>query len=224
MATQELETRQSAVPALANTPALEMDANDVQLPKIYFGHHQSKLVQDDSNDLVHGCIFTATGEDDPEPQLLWLPPKGQAAAKPGPIFHVIALKKGKSVTTDGELEMWDFNDPSAPPESWVTYKYTVALPEVADDIPYTMLLTRTKAPAAKGINTVLARNAGRGPAWNNAFQMTAKGRENTKGKFVVPMISVVEAKEANVAVAEKLAVMISGTSAEAQATGDEPAI
>jgi hypothetical protein len=223
MATQELEATRSAVPALLSTPALELDANDVQLPKVYLGQYSSTHVQEQR--VPPGCIFTATSQDDPEPVVLWEQPKTEGGkAKPGPIFHVIALKKGKSLSDGGELTMWDFNDPDAPPEAWTTYKYTVALPEVADDVPYQWLLTRTGAPSAKGINTVLARGAGRGPAWINAFQAVTKPRENKKGKFFVPSISVVEAKEANVAIAEKLAVMISGTSAEAQATGDEPAI
>jgi hypothetical protein len=224
MATTELEAQRGGVPALVNTPALEIGAEDVALPKLYLGQFMSEHVQEGR--VPAGSIFSATGSDDPDPIVLWEQPKGKAAAKDGPVFYVLGLRKGKSVSDGGELQLFDFNDPAAPPEAWVTYNYTVAIPEADEDVPYRWLMTRTGAPSAKGINTVLKRNSVRGPAWINAFQATTKQRENTKGKFFVPVISTVEADPKAVEIAERLAVMISGSSADVQAAspGDEPAI
>lgn len=223
MASEAIERAASAVPALAQTPALEISAEDVALPRMKIGQYSSDFVQ---NELVPaGSLFTAYGEDDPDPSVLWeRPSKEGGKEKKGVIVHVLGLRKGKSVSEGGELVTFDFNDPDAPPEAWVTYNYFVCLPEVDDEVPFKWLLTRTGAPSAKNINMVLKRNAAKGPAWVNAFEVKTSPRKNDKGNFFVPRVSPVEAKAANVEIAEALAVMISGQSAEIQATGEQPSI
>lgn len=200
---------------------MEITSEDVALPKLKIGQYMSDAVK---NQLVKpGAIFTTTGDDDPDPQVLWDPNKKDPG--PGVVIYVVSMWKGKSLTAEGGgLDKWTFNDPSAPPEAWVTYNYTVVIPSFDTEVPVKWLLTRTGRPAAQAMNTVIKKNEGRGPAWTNAFQVTTAKRENTKGEFFVPRVSLVEAKADDVAIAEKLAVMVSGSSADVYATGDEPAI
>lgn len=216
--TEVTEATKGSVPALVHQPALEIEAEDVALPRMYIGQYMSDHVKDKSSDVAAGDIFSAVGSDDPDPQVLF---DGDGE---GVLIHVLGLRKGKSLSVDGELETWSYDDPDAPAEAWTTYNYFVFLPEVDQDVPYKWLLTRTGKPAAQQINTVLKRAEGRGPSWSVAFRVTTAQRKNRKGEYFVPRVRQVDAEEDHVAQAEKLAQMIAGVSAEAQATGDEPAI
>lgn len=218
----ELEQAASAVPALARTPALDIGSEDVALPRIKIGQFMTGQVR---NGLVKaGCIFASTGEDDAE--VLYDP--SAKNAKPL-VAHVISLTKGKSITADGDLQTYAFNDPDAPADCWTTYNYVVCLPEHDAELPFKWLFTRTAAPSAKKINLVLMRNEARGPAYGQAFHIDTVPRENAKGKFFVPRVTPAEATEENIAVAAKLAEMVAGTVPErslATSAGgaDEPAI
>jgi hypothetical protein len=217
MTTEVATTQGAGVPALAPTPATELSAEDIALPSIKLGQFMSDHVQEDR--VPSGSIFSATGADDPDPVVLW--EQGQPKVR----FYVLALKKGKSVSSDGELVLFDYNDSDAPAEAWVTYNYTVALPNVDEEMPYKFLLTRTGKPAAQQINTVIAKNATT-PPYKLAFELDCKERSNKKGKFFVPRVSHVEATEEEAAVAEKLSQMVSADPA-ASAPADraeEPAI
>lgn len=210
------------VPDLAPTPALEIDSDDVQLPKLYVAHYQTKAVQDDL--VKPGQIFAATGPDDSDPVVVY---DGSDKAE-GVLIHVLSLVKGKSCEVDGELTTWAFNDPDAPPEAWTTYKYVVVVPEVDPDVPHTFLMTRSGKPAAQKINTVLKKNEARGPAYISAFRVTTAKRENEKGRWFVPQVKVVEANDEHLQIASSLADMVG--SAPAQVTSgaaggsDDPAI
>lgn len=222
MTATALEKAVSNLPALVNTPAMEIDAEDVALPKVYLGQFMSQAVKDGL--VPPGSIYTALGADDPEPNVLWQPPKKGQAEDEGVTFYILGMRKGKSVSDGGELTLYDYNDPSAPPEAWVTFNYFVAIPETDTDVPFRWLMTRTASQSAKQINMILKRSVGRGPAWINAFQATTSKRENTKGEFFVPRITTVEPTVEGIEVANNLATMISGHSSEVQASGDEPAI
>ena len=221
MSTEALEERKSTVPALAPTPATEITAEDVSLPRVYIGQFISNAVQ---HGLVKaGQIFVALGADDPDPQTVYDPEaKDTAKLGRGLLFHPIALRKGKSLQVDGRLETWQFEDPSAPKEAWTTYTYLIAIPEIDTDVPAKWLLTRSGKPAALQINTVLKKNASKGSIWLNAFRATTDWRENEKGKFAVPRIRPAEASTKDVELAERFAVELSGSSADVKATGDEP--
>lgn len=205
------------VPDLVRTPALTITAEDVALPRIYIGQFMSKAVQ--RQEVKAGQIFAATGQDDPDPQVLWSPGDSE-----GVLFHVLGLRKGKSLSDGGELVLFDFDDPDAPPEASVTYNYTIAVPDIDTDVPFKLLLTRTGTPAARNINTILKKNQNTGPAWASAFRMTAAERENAKGKFYVARVGQVEATVANIEASELLALMMSASSIEHVATGEQPAI
>lgn len=209
----------ASVPALVTTPALEIEASDVQLPRLYIGQFSSDQVQDEK--VKVGELFTALGQEDPDPQVVSA--KGEDAA--GVLIHVLGMRKGKSLSKDGELELYAYDDPEAPADAWVTYNYAVALPEVDQELPYKMLWTRSATPAAKQLNLVLSKNAGSGPPWTTAFRVRTAFRENEKGKWYVPRVSVVEADEDNVTVAANLAALIASQPAtEFKSGGDEPAI
>ncbi len=214
------ERSQSAVPDLVRTPALTITAEDVALPRIYIGQFMSKAVQDQL--VKPGCIYAATGQDDPDPNVLW--DKSTKGDNPGVLFYVIGLRKGKSISDGGELQLFDFDDPNAPADAWVTYNYSVLVPEVDVEVPFKLLLTRTGRPAALQINTVLKKNAIKGPAWHNAFRLTTAERENAKGKFFVARVAIAETDQEQIAVAESMALMMSSAVVSHGSTSEEPAI
>jgi hypothetical protein len=219
--TQEVATTQAAgVPALAPTPANELSGEDIALPSIKLGQFMSDHVQEDR--VPKGSIFSAAGADDPNPEVLW-----EQGAKEKLRFYVLALKKGKSVSADGELVLFDYNDPDAPAEAWVTYQYTIAIPAADEGMPYKFLLTRTGKPAAQQINTILAKNSAT-PAYRLAFELDCKERSNKKGTFYVPRVAHVEATEAEVEVAERLSALVNADPTAAQAApadrAEEPGI
>lgn len=216
MGTQVAKQEQAAVPDLVRTPALEITAEDVALPRLYIGQFMSNHVQEKA--VSEGDIYVANGADDPDPKVLY------DGAGDGALVHVLSLRKRKSASVDGELELFDFDDPNAPEDAWVTYNYVIALPEYDTEVPAKWLLTRTGRPTAQRINTVLKKNEGRLPSYANAFRVTTAERKNEKGKFFVPQLRAVEANEEHVKVAESLAIMVSGNTAEATSRGEEPAI
>lgn len=217
MSDSELAVSQSSVPDLVRTPAFEISAEDVALPRLKLGQYMSNFVQE--NQVPAGALFTHVGQDDPDPQVLY-----EAGDDEGLRFHVLDMRRGKSVSADGELVTYDYNDPDAPADAWVTYDYTVVLPDHGDDFPVKWLLTRTGRPAAQQINLVLAKAASAGPHWNVAFEVTTVQRSNDKGKYFVPRVKHVEAKEEDIELANKLAAMISPDQAAVASPGDEPAI
>lgn len=215
MATNEIAEQKSNVPALATTPSLDIGVEDVALPRLKIGQFMSPLVQEKVVDA--GDLFTSVGADDPDPVII-------DQGDDGVLFHVLDMQRGKSASVDGELTIYDYNDPDAPENAWVTYNYVVVLPEVDPDFPVKWLLSRTGRPAAQQINLVLTKASAQGPPWNQAFRVTTAERSNDKGKYYVPRIKHVEADAANVAICDTLAVMVSGDAASVQATGEDPAI
>lgn len=213
---QEIEKPSAQVPDLVRTPALELTAEDVALPRLYIGQFMSQHVQD--GNVPAGAIFTALGQEDPDPEVLWEP--GDEA---GIRLHILDLKLGKSLSIDGELQLYDHNDPEAPPEAWTTYNYAVALPDVDQEVPYKWLLTRSAKATAKQINMVLMKHQAKGPAYEVAFEIETAPRENQKGKWFVPRARSVEAKDEHVKIAESLVGMISGAAVETS-SNDEPDI
>lgn len=208
----ELTTTTPRVPDLVQTPAVTIEASDVATPKIYLGQYISKAVQDGL--AKAGDIYSASGPDDAEPIVLKQPVR----------FYVLQLRKGKSLQSDGELQVWRFDDPEAPPEASTTYTYTVAVPSADEELPFRLLFKRASKPAALLINTAILRNSAAGPSWQLAFSLSTAVRENAKGKFYVPRITTVEPVKAELAVAEKLALMISTPTAQSQQPSDAPAI
>lgn len=215
---KELEKAQSAVPDLVRTPALEITAEDIELPRLYLGQFMSQAVQDGA--VKAGDVYVASGADDPSPEVLF---RG-GSNDPGALVHVLALRKGKSSQVDGDLVLYDFDDPEAPEDAWVTYNYVVAAPEYDTEVPVKWLLTRTGRPTAQRINTVIKRNEATTPAWGHAFRVKTVERKNEKGRFFVPAISVVDPDPSFVDIAETLAVRMSGVAAEAVTPGEQPAI
>lgn len=187
----DLEARKNSVPDLVRTPALDIGAEDVELRRLYIGQFMSQAVQEGL--VKAGDVYLAAGADDPSPEVL----------APTPI-HVLTMRRGKSASVDGDLQLFDFDDPEAPEDSWVTYNYIVVLPEIDQEVPVKWLLTRTGKPSAQRINTVLKRNESAGPPWLNAFEVTTVERKNDKGRFFVPSLTIVEAKPNNVAIANEL--------------------
>lgn len=225
MATEVAVREEAQVPALVQPHVpLEIDSSDVALPRLYIGQYMSDAVQEGT--VAAGDIYVAAGKDDPDPEVLAKAPKGDKGVDPadGPVIYVLGMYKGKSVQENGELVLFDFNDPNAPAEAWTTYNYLITIPDHDEDVPYKWLVTRSSTPAAKQINTVLKKNERNGPPWLNAFKLGSVFKSNTKGKFYVARVLPAEATDEGKAVAEKLSQMVAGTTTDVAATGDEPAI
>lgn len=213
----------SQVPALTPTPALAITADDIALPRLYIGQFMSQAVQEKLVDM--GDIYSGTNAEDPDPEVLWKL-SDKDTGKLGVLFHVLALRKGKSYNDGSGLQLFDFDDPSAPADAWVTYNYTLACPELDIDVPYKWTLTRTGRPAAQKVNTVLAKQIAAGPSYIHAFRATTAERSNTKGKYAIAQVAQVEATQDNIAVAEKLFLIVGSNagSSSYEPTGSQPEI
>ena len=213
----EVATSGSSVPALADTPSVHLDSEDIALPRLYLGQYMSEHVQE--NRVPAGSIFTALGQDDADPVVVW-----EQGDEPGVIVRPLSLSKGKSISEGGELVLFDYDDPEAPADAWVTYNYVVALPEVDQDMPFKWLLTRTGKPTAQKINTVIAKNQATTPPWGLAFSVKAVARENQKGKFFVPSVTPIEADKAHDEVVQELASYVSAPAQQSGGVTEEPNI
>lgn len=196
----------SAVPALYD-PASSIDAEDIEFPRLYIAQGTHGFVQ---AELVRrGSLVLATSGDDPDPRIL---------TQPGDVkgidLSVLALRKSKSVSVDGELIRFNFDDPDVPPKAWTVYTYFIALPGIEDDVPVKWILTRSGKPAAQKINTVLARTAGSQPMFRSAFNLTTAERVDVqKGhRWHVPRIKPVEESDEFFEVAKGLSGMITMSS------------
>lgn len=203
-ASTAVENPTAQVPDLRSTPALDITADDVALPRLHIGQFSSKAVQ--AQLVKAGTLYYASGQDDPDPQTLETPL----------VFHVIALRKGKSIVEDGNLQRYDYLDPDAPAGCNVTYDYSLAIPSIETSMPFKWLLTKSATPAARNMNLVLAK-ASR-PHWEMAFSATLAERENPKGKYWIPQVRQVEAEKANIGVAKDLAVLLAPAAPEASST------
>lgn len=209
----------SNLPPLPHAPDLDIDGGDVTLPRIKIAQFSSKQVQ--SGLVKPGQIYSSTSEEDAT--VLYDPEDTKAK---GVLVYVLGMTKGKSVSIDGSLERFAFNDPSAPADAWVTYDYSLALPEEDAELPYKWLMTKSAAPAAKSINLVLKKGQASGPAWNSAFRITTKSKKNEKGTYYVPVVQVIAADKKFIESSGTLAGMIAGPApvAALPSGGDEPAI
>lgn len=219
----EIATTESKVPDLVRSTPLEIDADDIVLPRVKIGHPSSDYVQKRDNDIGGGDVFYFTGQDDPDPVKLW----EFGSEDPGPIFYVLGMRKGKSDDSSGELERYAFDDPEAPVTAWVTYNYVIAIPDEDKEVPFKLLLTKSGKPAATQINTWLRKH--KGAPFEVAFQITSEERKNTEKKhtWYVPIIRKVDATPEGLEVAESLAGMIAALPEDPVAPAgdaDEPAI
>lgn len=204
MASKAVAQRSQAeveIPDLAQTPATTITADDIAIPRVYQG--QSSSTQVGEGRVKLGDIYSALNADDGDPQLLW----SAGSDDPGVLFHVLHLRKGKSFSAGNNdpLQRYDYDDPNAPAEAWVTYNYTVVLPEVDLELPYKMLFVKTSKPAALKVNGVLARNAATGPMWANAFRYTtAKRKKEGSGPYSVAQVAIVTADPKHVEASREL--------------------
>jgi hypothetical protein len=211
MSTEVAETS-SNVPALRHDPATTIIAEDVALPRLYIGQDMHQAVQD--GDVKRGEIFTALGSDDPQPEILKQPVE----------FFVLGLRKGKSISIDGELFRYDYDDPDAPANAWITYTYTVAIPSVNKQLPYRWLLTRTGRPTAQRINLVLGLDGAERPPYVHGFSLTTREQKNNKGRWFVPVVAKTEPGDEDVAVAKALFEQYVAAGERVEQRANEPQI
>lgn len=229
MAGKTIAKVEAAVPDLVRPagPKMDLAPEDISLPRLYVGQYSSKAVKNQKQTGVEGGdIFLANGPDDPEPTVLW---KYDVEGNGGVLLHVLGLERRKSYSNqaDGiELTSWDFDDPDAHSKAWTTYNYTVCLPETEDGnmVPAKFLLTKTGRQTARTINTEIVTNEAKGPAYCLAFRIFSAFRQNPKGDYWVAMVRREEAVEANIDMAQNLAVQMSGASADIDSTNEDPEI
>jgi hypothetical protein len=193
------------VPALAPTPATTITAEDIVVPRLYVGNYMSDAVK---HQLVRfGDVYLADSADDSEPRVLW----SLGSSEPGVLAHVLHLRKGKSFSEQGsgsQLQVWDFDDPTADSRAWTTYQYTLILPEVDPDMPAKLLLTKSGKPTAQKINTVLGRSAAQGPSWINAFRLTSAKRQKDQNEWSVFQAATAQANPEHVRQAGELFALL----------------
>lgn len=215
----ELATTGSRLPDLYRPQSVsaDLDGTDIVKPKLKIGQYMSPQVQEGL--VKAGSIFTHLTEDDAE-TIIEAGPEGVQAM--GLEFYVLGVRKGKSISEDGELRTFAFNDPNAPEDAWITYTYTLAIPTVDSELPYQLLLTRTSIPAARQLNLLLKKYEAQGGGGLPAFVLKTKLRQNTekKYKWFVAQVSTApapsnakerEARETNQRIAASLTEMVAGT-------------
>lgn len=198
------ELATSQLPELIQTPALDLKPEDVALSRIRMGQFSSKAVQ--NKKIEAGALYYSTGQDDPEPVVL----------DDEVVFHVLSLKKAKSYAPKGgQLERYDYGDPDAPDEAWVTYDYLVAVPSVDDAMPFKLMLTKSSLPAARQLNATIAKATV--PHYSLAFALWTAERTSPDGKYWIAQVRQVEADPEHVRIAMDLAVAMSSSAVEAGA-------
>lgn len=215
----------STLPELYRPAPLEIGSDDISLPKLYVAQAVSTAFTEGYVTKL-GVLYSATGPDDDEPEVLYDPAEGGE----GVLAHVLGLRLGYSMpaatSPTGEFETWAYNDPDVPKDADKTYGYTLALPEVDADIPYRITLSRSGSPTARKINTVIKRVEGQMPAYALAFRLTTEKKSNGKNTWHIVKATTVEAKPEHVEAASRLAEMVASVPAVEQPakTTSEPAI
>lgn len=209
------------VPDLVATPAVsrasQITAADLAVPRLYVANSLSQARQ--SGLVNEGDIYLALSADDDEPEILY--EAGSDAS--GVLVHVLDMFKGLSVRADGEVTSYAFDDPNAPADADTTYNYTVFLPEVDNELPAKMLLSRSGSGTARKINTVLLRSARDLP--ETAFRLTSTKRQKDRHTWHVISAATVDADEKHVARARELAAALTAASRPAPSrTFDTPEI
>jgi hypothetical protein len=219
------------VGALAYDGLSNFSARDLALPKLYKADYTTKSVK---KGLVKaGSLFVAVDPDDDDVVVL------SDGSQPV-VFHVLALRWGKSDDTkgpdnpQGELRTYAFDDPAAPDTAWVTYTYAIVVPAYDPDIPCTVLFTKSSRGAAQKINTVSQRLQGQRPLYTEAFAVTTAERHNDQGDWFIYRVNATEAKDADIAAAKVLYDQVAASFAqkitprpsdvEGTVVGDEPSI
>jgi len=204
----DVEVLTPALPALADTPsAAPLDSSDVAFPRLYKGEFMSGAVQEGT--VPAGSIFTASGKDDPEPEVLI--EKATDADVKGVLVHVLSASKNKSLQEQGgEFQTWAFNDPNAHPDAKTGYQYVLSLPEDQPGIPVKVTMAKTSTGTAKRINFRLMQHAG--PPHELAFRLKLVAKSSEKDGQKYRWFQWVEAFEdatkKNVAEAESLARLV----------------
>lgn len=197
------------VAPLYDRSTFDVDASDFALPKVYICQPLTKSVQDGL--AKPGDVIVAAGPEDPDAEVV-VEFKNPAD---GLLFHVLRMDKGKSFSeNNGPLQTWAFNDPEAHPDAWVTYFYTLALPEVDGDMPHKLLLTRSNQGTAKRINMQLGKALQKGGnLYDLAFRLTTEPRQKDNHKWHVVVVKLATATQDGIDTAESLSDMVNANTA-----------
>lgn len=208
------------VPDLAPTPASTITAEDIIIPTLYMGHQAQTIV---ANGLAKpGDIYAAASQDDSEAQILFEYDAKNEHRDDGLLIHPLFMFKSWSFSPGPgqQLEMWPFEArgrayPDGPPlfdsdpknRAWLTYNYTLFVPDADPEMPFRTRFYRSGAPAAMKINQTVIRSSN--PMLHHAFRWSTK-RVSRQGiaPWTVPVLNAVEAKPEHVEQARALFLMI----------------
>jgi hypothetical protein len=246
-------TAPAGLPDLVPTSTMDIGAGDVTFPRIKIAHPSQTFVTDGV--VPAFAIYQELNRDDDNKITLFALPKGKD--KPdlekdpdaGVLFHVIAMKRGKSASVLGgqvvqrntpgsEFRSWSYDDPTAPSGAGVdvTVNYVLYTPELDDaEQPHRLLLTRTSTSTARTLNTLIQLAERRGqPAYTLAFRLTSERRERDADgqtqRWGIFKIRQVEAASENVQAASAMTALVNELTANSRveptgaAQADEPAI
>lgn len=204
-------TEPAGVPDLAPTPASTITAEDIAIPTIYMGHRAQSLVE--AGFAKAGDIYAALGQDDSEVEILWEAKTAGEGVLILPLFMFKSFSYSPGVGQ--QLEMWPFeakgrpypdgpplDDPDPRKRAWLTYNFTLYLPEVDPDMPYKTRFYRSGAPAALKINQVTSRNHDK-PSYTNAWRWTTAQKQKPQ-VHTIPQLLPAQPTDEQVAGAARL--------------------
>jgi hypothetical protein len=189
----------SAVPALAYDAASSVSAEDIAIPTIYMGQRAQSLVE--AGFAKPGDIYSAQSQDDSDAQVLW----EYGSKDEGVLIIPLHLRKSWSFSPGAgmQLEIWPFeargrdypdgpplDDPDPKKRAWLTYNYTLLVPEVDPQMPYRTRFYRSGVPAAQKINFEQAKDPGHLHAFR--WVTTERSRQGV-GKWYIPQLVNAEA-------------------------------
>lgn len=192
--TNEVATTGASVPELYRPPiSAGLDASDIRLPKLKIGQFSTNQVQDQL--VKAGDIFShLTAED----ATLLREAKPKVGVEDPLEFFVLGIRKGWSMKDENDdLQSYADDDARVPAlmenpdpkkRPWRTYSYTVAVPSVDEELPYTLLFTRSSIPAARTINLFVKRYESQGPGYEVPFMLRTKYRENGENRWYVAAV------------------------------------
>jgi len=192
---------------------LEISSGTIRIPKLKKGEPLSEAVK--NGDAAFLDLYTTTGKDDANPKVVGkADPKQGTKAGQEIRLHVLAVQEGRSDTVDGDLVSYnlhggrwlDREGEEAGPNAYVTQTYTVCLPDVDRDTPFSLMLYKSSMGAARNINTALVEHVQKGGSpFELAFELTVELKKSTKFSWGAFRARAMEARAEDVATASELA-------------------
>src|ERR1700761_3885184 len=191
--------------AVASVPSLvkprdtssEYDADDILIKGLYVVQYMSNSAKEGY--ATAGDLIVADGADDEDPTKLWSWKNGKD--EPGVKAHVLSMRKGWSKKDGDSFEVWAYNDPDRDKDADRTYNYFLCLPDVDDELPFKLTLSRSGEKPAGKMNRESMRHANIGPSYEIQWSFKTIARDSPNGKFFVLSPTQTEPSKDDLAIA-----------------------